>query len=502
VPVSEAVRLGLHPAPCNDSAAQENQTVEIPRWRLAQINFRHPLLAQGLRILDTPGLNALGHEPELTYEMLPNAQAVLFVLGADTGVTRSDLEMWQQFIRHPGRHSPRGLAVVLNKTDALWDDLRHEQEVELSITRQCRDVARALDIAQHQVFATSAQKALVSRVRGDRKLEERTRIGEIETYLSEVVLENRRDLLKSNYAGNVSDALETLAGLVTTRLQRANKHSHNLEQLSGQSTAALAHMLREAQHEKRRYKASVEAYRVSREDFRRQGRVMIEALNLKTLEKVIERAYAQMADAWTTPGLKKAMRILFEEIDQRMQSVSAQTQSMRRLVRTIYRRFQTEHDFQPLQPAMFSIVKYQVELGLLRQEADVFRNSARTVMTEQRFVIKRYFRTIVNRARRIFRDARGEAFQWLTHSMDPLTLEVRENRGIVSRQIQDLKDAEQSRKTIQQRVQALQRDAKRLQGQLSSLRNVLQALHGESAREAGTLFEPGLLGADGQTASA
>ncbi|WP_419588817.1 hypothetical protein, partial [Thiolapillus sp.] len=41
------------------------------RWRLAHLNYRHPLLAQGLRILDTPGLNAISSEPELTYEILP-----------------------------------------------------------------------------------------------------------------------------------------------------------------------------------------------------------------------------------------------------------------------------------------------------------------------------------------------------------------------------------------------------------------------------------------------
>jgi hypothetical protein len=45
--------------------------ITIPRWRHALINFPHPLLKQGLVILDTPGLNAIGTEPELTLNMLP-----------------------------------------------------------------------------------------------------------------------------------------------------------------------------------------------------------------------------------------------------------------------------------------------------------------------------------------------------------------------------------------------------------------------------------------------
>src|SRR3546814_3242895 len=70
--------------------------VLVPAWRHAMVNFDHPLLRQGLRILDTPGLNALGSEPELTLSMLPNAQAVIFLLSADAGVSASDMDIWQQ----------------------------------------------------------------------------------------------------------------------------------------------------------------------------------------------------------------------------------------------------------------------------------------------------------------------------------------------------------------------------------------------------------------------
>ena len=65
----------------------EQGMVEIPCWRHALIRFPHPLLEQGLVVLDTPGLNAVGAEPELTLSLLPNAHALLFVLAVDNGVT-------------------------------------------------------------------------------------------------------------------------------------------------------------------------------------------------------------------------------------------------------------------------------------------------------------------------------------------------------------------------------------------------------------------------------
>src|SRR5882757_2383665 len=106
--VAETVRVGVDEArmyglldatdPDQMMAVDETGAVEISRWRHAVINFPHPLLKQGLVILDTPGLNAIGTEPELTLSLVPSAHAVLFVLAAHTGVTKSDIEVWRTHI--------------------------------------------------------------------------------------------------------------------------------------------------------------------------------------------------------------------------------------------------------------------------------------------------------------------------------------------------------------------------------------------------------------------
>jgi predicted GTPase len=106
-------------------------TVTIPAWRHAIINFPHPFLEKGLVVYDTPGLNAIGVEPELTFNLLPNAHAVLFVLAADTGVTKSDIEVWRSHIYARGKN--RGRLVALNKIDGLWDDLKTEAQINAEI---------------------------------------------------------------------------------------------------------------------------------------------------------------------------------------------------------------------------------------------------------------------------------------------------------------------------------------------------------------------------------
>ena len=128
IPVHEAIKLGLEDATRDDDGNERdpNDLVDIPSWRQAVINFPHPFLKQGLSILDTPGLNSLGNEPELTLSMLPSAQAVVFVLSADTGVTRSDMDIWQEALRNFRRKKTKNsLIIALNKIDTLWDDLKN-----------------------------------------------------------------------------------------------------------------------------------------------------------------------------------------------------------------------------------------------------------------------------------------------------------------------------------------------------------------------------------------
>ena len=144
VPLPVAEKLGLSDYRENEA---ENM-VDIPMWRHALISFPHPLLKEGLTILDTPGLNALGNEPELTINMLPNAQAVVFVLAADTGVTKSDLDMWNQNVQPLGGDAKHGRIVVLNKVDTLWDDLKSDDAIQNSVTTQCRSAAKMLGIGK------------------------------------------------------------------------------------------------------------------------------------------------------------------------------------------------------------------------------------------------------------------------------------------------------------------------------------------------------------------
>ncbi|MEW8044124.1 MAG: hypothetical protein G8D28_07390 [gamma proteobacterium symbiont of Phacoides pectinatus] len=217
VSLGEAVRLGLYDPQQPTTREKPPQFVEIPKWRHALINFPHPLLKRGLSILDTPGLNALGSEPELTLKMLPSAQAVVFVLAADTGVTRTDLEMWQNHIKGFRSSRQRGLMVVLNKVDTLWDELSTQERIDQAIMTQCRDTSCILGIDRKAIFPASAQKALLGKVNGDQALLERSAIGVLERYLSEDILNARREIVQDRVTSDINQMLESTLSIVGTK---------------------------------------------------------------------------------------------------------------------------------------------------------------------------------------------------------------------------------------------------------------------------------------------
>ena len=93
--------------------------------------------------------------------MLPNSQAMIFVLAADTGVTQSDMAMWEQHIQLYRNRHPHGLAVVLNKIDTLNDELMTNDEWAESIHKQTLETARLLELDEQNIFSLSAKAPLI-----------------------------------------------------------------------------------------------------------------------------------------------------------------------------------------------------------------------------------------------------------------------------------------------------------------------------------------------------
>jgi hypothetical protein len=471
--VSEASRLGLYIGEPGDDEVM----VEIPRWRHAIVSFPHPLLKQGLVILDTPGLNALGSEPELTLSTLPNAHAVLFLLAADTGVTRSDMEMWQHHVKGFQNSRRQGLMVVLNKIDTLWDELREEQEVRDLIGRQQESTARILGIDQSAIFPVSAQKGLLGKVRKDSELLHRSGLDRLENFLAEDMLQGHRQIVLDAIENEVGQLIENNRGLVSQQLNNVKHQLNELEELRDKSEEVIRHLLEKTRGEQALYLESVARFQVSRKEVQQEAKQIRELLDMTKIVQLMEQSHRDMLHSWTTRGMKKSMKFLFEELRRAMQAITTQAEGTRKRVRGIYRRFQNEFGFTTVQPYNFSTMKYRVELELLYKEADAFRRSPAVALSEQSQVVRRFFQVMGARARTIFSNLNEGLDEWLSGALDPLVNQIQEHKEMMEKRLHNLQKIGHSKSTLQVRIEDLEGQYAELARQLTALRNMHNAIH-------------------------
>ena len=256
VPAEDAMLMGLFDAEDASSpiAPDDADMIEVSCWRHALVNFPHPLLETGLVVIDTPGLNAIGAEPELTLNLIPSAHAVLFVLAADAGVTRTDVDVWRERISPAHR---AGRFVVLNKIDGLWDELKSPAEIEREIEGQVTSVSRTLQLPPQRIFPVSAQKGLVAKINGDAGLLARSRLPELERALSRELVPQQQSIVRELVRREFDEAHGVIDGLLGSRRRNLVEQVHELDGLRGKNRSAIEQMAKRIRSERGDFERSL-----------------------------------------------------------------------------------------------------------------------------------------------------------------------------------------------------------------------------------------------------
>ncbi len=446
----DAIELGLWSGedPSERHQLREDGTVDVPAWRYATVNYPHPLLQAGLTILDTPGLNALGAEPELTLSVIPNAHAVMYLLATDTGVTRSDLEIWQ---KHVHRHANFHVA-VLNKVDMLWDELKEDSEVHATVERQLEETARVLKLPRSRVFAVSAQKALLAKIRGDDELRVRSGIDSLEYLLAHQVIPARRDMLYHAVSREVNALLDESRADMSARIKRSSDELIQLTQLSGKNRALIEETRSALQQEKDSYDATANQFRATRKILQAQGEHLLTHLSEDTLDAILKAGREAMDDSWTTPGLTRGIRQLSKQMSSRFEQATQLADNMLDALDQAYIRFQRQHNLPKMQVPRLDLGAYRNRLAALMRETESFCKDPANLMLEKRFMIRRFYASLAEEARKAFRLSRVEAGRWLRIALDPVMTRIREHKQYLDTRLANLHRILENMGTLQHRM--------------------------------------------------
>lgn len=474
MPVEQAIQLGFLPDML-EPAGKPGQVL-VPAWRHAMVNFDHPLLRQGLRILDTPGLNALGSEPELTLSMLPSAQAIIFLLAADTGVTASDMAIWKEHIRQLDDDTQASLFAVLNKIDVLWDDLAGEEYVQKAIGLVRNSTAKQLGIPAASVLPLSAKQALIAKVRKDEELLARSQLADLEQLLCERIVAQKERLLEERVVNQVLALLNNSQHVLNLRLEKVREqqallshHQHDNGQLLFELTAKTKED--HALHHKR-----LLGLKTNQRLLKRQGDLLRIAVRPERLEEHLTQVRQGLSGSWTTLGINQAIVQFFRSVDHDLGNLAQEAEMANKMVAAIYRRHNEENPLHGVDAPQFNSQRYQRELKQLRNKADQFRLQLKTLLTEQRSLTKRFFATLVQEVMGLHQRLRAEAEQWAGDALMPLMQHTLEHKQMLETHMLRLKALAQETQQTRQRNQQLAGYLATLESQLAQAGEMLRVL--------------------------
>ena len=471
VPLALARRYGLHDEDLVASFQHSDEgSVDIPCWRHAVINFPHPLLKQGLVILDTPGLNAIGTEPELTLSLLPSAHAVLFILAADAGVTKSDLEVWKEHLAGADPALQAGRLVILNKIDGLWDELKTPQDVEVEIARQVRISAETLAVAPGQVFPVSAHKALVAKVNGDDALLAKSRLPRLESALSDSLVPAKRQIVGATAVSEVRALVAAVRAILDARAGGIAEQLAELKALRGKNRDVVEHMMQRVRDEKATFERGLTRYSALRTIFAQQTTALDGIIGLEALRGNAARTRRAIEASLFTKGVRGAMNEFFAQIRTDLEAAGRKTAEIHDMMAAMYARFAQEHGLEPFVPPPFSMLKYLKEVERLERAYHEHINTLWNMASKAKFpLMRRFFETVASRVKHLYDVANRDIDAWLKSVMSPLESQVREHQTQLRRRLESIRRIHRASDELEDRVAELAAAAEALDAQARAL---------------------------------
>ncbi|MDE1997628.1 MAG: dynamin family protein [Burkholderiales bacterium] len=460
VPKEEAQRLGFW----DDERQEDNPPinaegqVEIPVWRHARINLPHPLLKRGLVVLDTPGLNAIGTEPELTLGLLPQAHATVFILGADTGVTKSDLSIWRDHLSGPAL----ARYVALNKIDSLVDPLSTPEQVQQTIQRQCESVAQTLEIPTEHVFPISARQALAARLNGDAQGLATSRLEAFETALSDGLLPKRRDNLANAAIGGAKQFQSQLTRRFTEMRRLYADQLLELRGLRGKSSGKVQLMLQRVQAEAAEFEQCTARLAAMRSVHARMLKDALAELSSERLRQEVDVLQQVLGGSWLPLGAKKAfvdlcarLRALIEQAQQRSEEIHS-------MLVASFAKLNAEFGFSLVADVPLDVRKYADDLNLIERNYVQYLGLSQAFRLAQPGFQEQFRRMLISRLRVVFETVSNDIELWNKTASAQVDGQLRERRRNFKRRYETLDRIQSASSELDTRLQEVQAQDERI----------------------------------------
>ncbi|MBH1970780.1 MAG: dynamin family protein [Moraxellaceae bacterium] len=422
-----------------ESSSKKAGYVHIPAWRHALINIDHPLLRMGLSIIDTPGLNAIGLEPELTLSFLPEAHALLFVLSADCGVTASDFSIWNNHVRDLATRSNTALYAIINKIDLLDDDdALYPVDVQESLARLVRFSAHQLHLPLENVLPLSARQGARAFVHNDNSLYEASRMATLEAALASSVITSRQQALKNVTLKEVIEIVDmsqkTLAEKRVSLQQEYDLFNRNEKDVEVE-LVGLTRLVRKEQEKHNQRLTLLQEGKVVLEQH--LGRVS-ELVGDEKLEWHFSRARESASSGSMGFGSAAAISIFFQGLKLDLRRLRDEMDAAEQTANKIYQRYTQAMGQMEIKLPFVDIEQYINEFTELEKQAAPYKNRFGSLLANQEKVFDHFFDTLAREAKVIYEKSREDAARWCKQVLVPLMQQTLEGKKRIDEQLKRL----------------------------------------------------------------
>jgi len=460
----------------NDPSLQqtlaETGFIEIPAWRHALINYPHPLLKNGLVVLDTPGLNAIGTEPELTLSIIPSAQAIVFLTSIDTGITKSDMQVWTEYVQKRAAHK----LVLLNKIDSLWDGLETEAEVDAVIKKQVQNTAQELALSEKSIFAISAQKALLAKIKKNHALLQRSGINAVENALAEQIVRSKHEVLGRAIITECSGMMRASRKLAQIRICNIKNQLDELHALQLQHQGTSKEILAKVIAERKRYETSILTFNQGSEKITKLSSRLLRHLGSAYLETVLAQSRQDMGDRWTTVGLNQSIRRISRHTAKMAQEIMVESRVIKQHADDLYHLFQIKHGLEKSQAADLDLSRFTESMQALEQVTNEFCASPVNLMTEKHFLIRKFFLSLGNQIKSVFEQAHSDCERWLHSVIGELKNEIDTHKNALDKRAASLMESHDNMDKLNKNIELAEKETATYQNQAVQLDLILLKL--------------------------
>jgi chaperonin cofactor prefoldin len=235
----------------------------------------------------------------------------------------------------------------------------------------------------------------------------------------------------------------------------------------------LSNQLRE---QKKTLSKASDEYHKQRRMLRDQTKRLRYKLSSKNVDEMINDARVAMKGSWNTIGLKRGISGFFEQAEERIGEVRRGAADLSIDVDRIYARFKLSHGLELGNAPQLEIDPFIADFEKLNADASQFRDSMILVMTEQHYVIRRFFISVASRARRILDETNFALRSWSKAILAPVKTQIDEKKQEIDHRLDNIAQMQSSHDDIELRVSQIEGQVVSLRDKINTLKSILQRI--------------------------